>query len=115
VTSPTDTQALVERLDERLKLKYITSTKAGPEQSVPLDLLHEILDLIDSQSAEISAVKAKLAEAMETLRPFADDLSNFTRPEDDNWLDGTPYVKRSELKTSHLRAARRLVEESNNG
>ncbi len=59
--------------------------------------------------ARAEAAEAANAELRAAMEPFAADLANFTQPDEDTWLDGSPYEKRSRLKTSDLRRAASLL------
>lgn len=69
-------------------------------------------EVIESLETALAAKDAEIERLKAALAPFADDLRNHPENIDDGWLDGTPYVKRSVLKISHLRAARAALRES---
>jgi hypothetical protein len=69
----------------------------------------EISDL----RAKLSAAEAALKEAVELLRPFADEAAGYDPPEGD---DGhNCYAVPSRLRIGHLRAARRFIEAHTGG
>lgn len=111
MTSPTDTQALVERL--RKRADQIGDLLSDPPKP------HPDAALLREAAAEISTLKAKLAEAMEVARPFADrcdDLFNDWCPDETPaWHLSEEDDPPSPVTVGDFRAARRLIEESNNG
>ena len=70
----------------------------------------EALEAEQRLQTKLQAAAAEVTRLREALEPFSDDLDNHPANIDDAWLDGTPYVKRSTLKVSHLRKARAALQ-----
>ena len=107
-TLPTE---LVKRLRGRSPNNYRTRSRS-----------HRLDDkaaaaLIETQATQLSSLRAKLAEAMEVVRPFAAAAKRFDTAASD--FGSSPsddlHKPRTEFTMGDLRAARRLIEGNGNG